>query len=142
MKERVHGHFKTGGIVHILPSALQELKIERQIPSKKSREESYRSWVMKLCPRSISFQSYWTVNLSKVSLRCMKIPLRCYIQSKEITKYALQSRFQANASWEPIKGGLYSSRRYRDDERIDPPWVKCDIYGQIRKANDQKTHVS
>ena len=67
-----------------------------------------------------------------------EIPLRCYIQSKEITKYALQSRFQANASWEPIKGGLYSSISYRDDERIDPPWVKCDIHGQIRKNNDWK----
>ncbi len=71
-----------------------------------------------------------------------EIPLRCYIQSKDITKYALQSRFQANASWELIQRGLYSSRSYRDDERIDPPWVKCDIYGQIRRNNDQKKHVS
>ena len=71
-----------------------------------------------------------------------QIPLRCYIQSKEITKYALESRFQANASWKPIKGGLYSSRTFRNDERMDPPWVKSDIHDEIRKNNDQKKHVS
>jgi hypothetical protein len=71
-----------------------------------------------------------------------EIPLRCYIQTNQIRKSALQSRFQANASWEPIKGGLYSSRSYRDDERIDPPWVKCDIHGEIRENNAQKRQVS
>ena len=71
-----------------------------------------------------------------------EIPLRCYIQTNQITKFALQSRFQANASWESIQGGLYSSRSYRDDERIDPPWVKCDIHGEIRENNDPTRHVS
>ena len=71
-----------------------------------------------------------------------EIPLRCYIQTQQISKFALESRFQANASWKPIKGGLYSSRTFRNDERIDPPWVKSDIHGEIRKNNDQKKHVS
>ncbi len=75
-----------------------------------------------------------------------EIPLLCYIQTKQIAKFALQSRFQSNASWEPIKfgikRGLYSSRSYRDDERIDSPWVKCDIHGEFRENNDQREHVS
>jgi hypothetical protein len=50
----------------------------------------------------------------------LKITLRCYIQTKQISEFALQSRFQANASWKPIKGGPYSSRTFRNDERIDP----------------------
>ena len=71
-----------------------------------------------------------------------EIPLRCYIQTQQISKFALESRFQANASWKPIKGGLYSSRTLRNDERIDPPWVKSDIHGKFRANNGKKKHVS
>ncbi len=31
--------------------------------------------------------------------------------------------FKPMMFWEPIKGGLISSKSYRDDERIDPPWI-------------------
>ncbi len=62
-----------------------------------------------------------------------EIPLQFYIQTKQISKFALQSRFQANASWEPIKGGLFSSKSYSEDERIDPPWID----GENRENNNK-----
>ncbi len=62
-----------------------------------------------------------------------EIPLRCYIQTKQISKFALQSRNQSNAFEEPIKGGLYSSRSYKDNKRIDPPWID----GETRENNDK-----
>ena len=37
VKERVHGLFKTSGIVHVLQLVLKELKIEGQIPPKSGR---------------------------------------------------------------------------------------------------------
>ncbi len=46
------------------------------------------------------------------------------------------------SSWQPIKGGLYSSRSDRDDKLIIPPWEKCEIHGEIRKNNGRKQHVS
>ncbi len=146
VKESVHGLFKTGAIVHILPLVLQHLNIEGQKSSKSLREESYASWVSEELLSKIHFISIaLNCDLLELVSEEYEITLQCYIQTKQISKFVLQSRFQlfqANADWKPKKGGLSSSRTFRDDERIDPAWVKSEIHGEIRKNNDQKKHVS
>ena len=52
-----------------------------------------------------------------------EIPLRCYIQTNQIENQLLNRDFKTNAILEPVTGGLYSSSSFRDDERIDPPWI-------------------
>ena len=133
MNERVHGLFKKRGIVRILPLVLQELKIEGQIPFKNSREEE--SCIMGEKFLSKIYFIAILLNCDSLESECeeYEIPLQFYIQAKQISKFALQSRFQANASWEPMKGGLYSSKSYRDDERIDPPWID----GENRENNNR-----
>ena len=84
-----------------LPLVLQELKIERQIPFKSSREE-----VLCIMGEKLLSKIYFIailLNCDSLESECeeYEIPLRCYIQTSQIRKSALQSRFQANASWEP-----------------------------------------
>ena len=61
-----------------------------------------------------------------------EIPVRCYVQSRQISKHLLDSKFEAFAIWQPLSGGLYESNAFREDERIQPPWETCVIHGQKR----------
>ena len=118
MKERVHGLFKKRGIARILPLVLQELKIEGQIPFKSSREEESCIIGEKFLSKIYFIAILLNCDLLESECEEYEIPLQFYIQTKQISKFSLQSRFQANDFWEPIKGGLFSSKTYRDDERI------------------------
>jgi len=71
-----------------------------------------------------------------------EIPVRCYVQSRQISKHLLDSKFEASATWQPLSGGLYESNAFREDERIQPPWETCVIHGHQHASNRQKIDVS
>ncbi len=61
-----------------------------------------------------------------------EIPVQGYVQSEQITKFLLDSKFEASATWQPLSGGLYASNTFQEDKRIQPPWETCVIHGQKR----------
>jgi len=77
-------------------------------------QEFKRRIILFMCEELLSKIHFISIVLNCDSLELVsgeyEITLRCYIQTEQISKFALQSRFQSNASWEPIHGGLYSSR--------------------------------
>ncbi len=94
MKERVQGLFKTGGIVHIIPLVLQELKIEGQIPFKSSREEESCIMGENLLSK-IYFIAIW-LNCDSLESECeeFEILLQFYIQTKQISNSLFNRDFK------------------------------------------------
>ena len=64
------------------------------------------------------------------------------VESEQTSKFGLNSKFEASATWQRFSGGLCASNAFREDERIQPPWEACVIHGHQRVNNQQRQDVS
>jgi hypothetical protein len=63
------------------------------------------------------------------------------MQGHQQSKFALDQRFQPNADWRPLQGGLFAYEEFREVEQLQQPWEYSVVHGQLRKSNQQKAHV-